>query len=63
MDPPFERIQEKSPLSSPYLISLSKLLYQLLVPIVPSTFYLTTGGLNLKSLAIDKLPIQLWILQ
>jgi hypothetical protein len=33
MDPPFERIQKKSPLSSPYLIgSLSKLLHQLLVP-------------------------------
>jgi hypothetical protein len=33
MNPPYERLQEKNPLSSPYLtVSLSKLMHLLLVP-------------------------------
>jgi hypothetical protein len=51
MDPPFERLQEKSPLPNPYLtISLSELIHLLVVHNIAQHIgvYLTTGVLISK---------------
>ncbi len=48
MDPPFDGLQEKSPLSGLYLIvSLLKLMHLLLVS---STYYLITGDFEFKNI-------------
>jgi hypothetical protein len=54
MDPPFERLQEKSLLFSPHLIlSLSKLMHLLLMPDSAQHIVSYTGGLNLKRGLLD----------
>jgi hypothetical protein len=51
MDPPFERLQEKSSLFSPYhIVSLSKLMHLLLVPDSAQHIASYTGGSEFKNI-------------
>jgi hypothetical protein len=65
MDPPFERLQGKSPLFCPYLIvSLSKLMHLLSMPDSAQHIVSYTGGFEFKNTLVTgrQTTIHLWIL-